>query len=147
MQWQGCGAAGPRPPSSGPASARIASRAGPPGACQTGSVPPTQYAHADGLLIALGALIVIMLLCRWVFSTSDRDQRTAQRLAKARARGDYGLLVPVATVSTGEDAELLRRVLRAAGIRGTVAAGEELGTHVVLVFRADSERARALVAG
>ena len=104
-----------------------------------------QYSHVEGLFVAVGALVVIMLLCRWVFSTGHRDQRTAQRLAKARARGDYGLLVPVATVRTEEDAALLRGVLRDAGIRGTVAAGDAPGERVVLVFRSDADRARTLV--
>ena len=110
-------------------------------------MPPTQYATADGPLISLVALVVIVLLCRWVFSTGDRDARTRARLEKARERGDYGLLVPVATVRADQDAEVLRSVLRDAGIRGTVAAGEQPGERVVLVFRAEAERARELVAG
>ena len=105
-----------------------------------------QYSNAGSLLVALGATVVVLLLCRWVFSTSHRDQRVAARRARTLAQGDYGLLVPVATVRTQEDAELLRRVLRDAGIRGTVAPGESDGERVVLVFRADAERARSLVA-
>lgn len=112
----------------------------------TGLVPPSQYATADGPLIALAALVVVILLCRWVFSTKDRDARTAQRLAQARNRGDYGLLVAIATVRTEDDAELLRGVLRAAGIRGTVADGDRPGDRVVLVFRSEADRARQLVA-
>ena len=110
-------------------------------------MPPTQYATADGPLISLVALVVVVLLCRWVFSTRDRDTRTRARLEKARGRGDYGLLVPVATVRAEQDAEHLRAVLRHAGIRGTVAAGEQPGERVVLVFRAEADRARELVAG
>jgi len=108
-------------------------------------VPPTQYAHVDSLLVALGAIVVLVLLCRWVFSTGHRDERTAKRLERLRSQGDYGLLVPVATVRTQDDAELLRGVLRDGGIRGTVAPGEHPGERVVLVFRADAERARTLV--
>ena len=89
--------------------------------------------------------MVIILLCRWTFSTGHRDQRTAKRLEKARSRGDYGLLVPVATVRTAADAELLRDVLRDAGIRGTVADGEQPPERVVLVFRRDADAARSLV--
>ena len=55
----------------------------------------TSYSFLMGPLVAAGALAVIMLICRWVFSTSHRDDRTARRVAKARARGDYGLLVPI----------------------------------------------------
>jgi hypothetical protein len=99
------------------------------------------------LAVALLALGVIVVLCRWVFSTSVRDERAARRLAAARARGDYGLLVPVATSRTPEDAGLLRDVIVDAGMRCTVAPGEHPGELVVLVFRADAERARQLVAG
>lgn len=107
-----------------------------------------QYSNAGGPLVAVVALVVIILICRWVFATDHRDQRTAKRLARARSAGDYGLLVPVAEVRTREDAELLRGVLREAGIRGsmTPAAGSQPGDWVVLVFRADADRARSLVA-
>ena len=108
-------------------------------------MPPTQYAHIDSLLVAVGAIVVLMLICRWVFATGHRDQRTARRLEKLRSQGDYGLLVPVATVRTQDDADLLRGVLRDGGIRGTVADGAQPGERVVLVFRADAERARLLV--
>lgn len=106
---------------------------------------PAQYENASAIVVALVALVVIMLLCRWTFSTGDRDQRTARRLDRLRSRGDFGLLVPVATVRTPEDADLLREVLRVAGIRGTVADTESPPDRVVLVFRADAERARSLV--
>ena len=106
---------------------------------------PMQYSYAGGMLVAVGAMVVLVLLCRWVFSTTDRDRRTARRLQRLSAQGDYGLLVPVTTVRTDADAALLRGVLREAGIRGTVADGEQPGDRVVLVFRADAERARSLV--
>lgn len=106
---------------------------------------PMQYTNAGPLLVALGAMVVLVLLCRWVFSTTRRDERNAQRLERARSRGDYGLLVPVATVRTDEDAVLLRDVLQRAGIRGTLADGTQPGDRVVLVFRDDEDRARAHV--
>ncbi len=129
----------------------------------------SSYHFAFGPLVALGALAVIVLICRWVFSTDDRDERTARRLAKARASGDFGLLVPVATVRVADDAEMLQGVLRGAGIRATIAAapadggqvvggqvvgGQVVGGQVVngqsggwsvLVFRADAQRAQQLV--
>lgn len=108
-------------------------------------MPPTQYENVGGLVVALVALLAIVLICRWVFSTSHRDSRASQRVAKARARGDYGLLVPVATAPTADDAEVLRGVLRDAGIRATVAAGQVAGERIVLVFRTDADRARSLV--
>ena len=103
----------------------------------------SSYHFLFGPLVAALALGVIILLCRWVFSTDHRDDRTARRLEKARARGDYGLLVPVTRVRTVEDAEMLRALLRDAGIRCTVAEQDE-GTDV-LVFRGDALRARDLV--
>ena len=106
---------------------------------------PTQYENAGQLVVALVAMAVLVLLCRWVFSTGDRDQRAARRLEKARSRGDFGLLVPVTTASSQADAEQLRGLLREAGIRGTVAAGEQGDERLVLVFRADADRARSLV--
>ena len=104
-----------------------------------------QYENIGGPLVAVLAMVVLVLLCRWVFSTSTREQRTAARLAKLQSRGDYGLLVPVATVRTQDDAALLRDVLTQAGIRGTVAQGADEGERVVLVFRSDGDRARSLV--
>ncbi len=106
---------------------------------------PYQYSTSGAMFVAVGAMVVLVLLCRWVFSTGIRDERAARRLEKARSRGDYGLLVPVVTARTDEDARLLRAVLADAGIRGTVADGEQPGELVVLVFRADADRARTLV--
>lgn len=103
----------------------------------------SSYHFLYGPLVAAAALGVILLICRWVFSTSHRDDRTARRLEKARARGDYGLLVPVARVRTADDAQMLRAVLHEAGIRCTVAS-EDDGIDV-MVFRADAVRARDLV--
>ena len=102
------------------------------------------FSFLFGPLVAVLALGVIVLLCRWVFSTGHRDDRAARRTQKAVTAGDFGLLVPVATVRTPEDADLLRGVLRDAGIRGTLAAAPEGGLSV-LVFRADALRARDLV--
>ncbi len=105
------------------------------------------FSFAVGPLIAVALIGVLALVCRWVFSTSDRDARAERRRARALARGDYGLLVPVATVRTDDDALLLRDVLAGSGIRGTVADGAEPGERVVLVFRTDEDRARQLVSG
>ena len=110
----------------------------------------SSYSFLVGPLVAAAALGVIILICRWVFSTTHRDDRTARRLEKARARGDYGLLVPVAQVRTPDDAAMLRVVLQDAGIRCTIgeaggAAGADPSGLAVLVFRADADRARDLV--
>jgi hypothetical protein len=108
----------------------------------------TSYSFLVGPLVAAVALGVIILICRWVFSTTHRDDRTARRLQKLQARGDYGLLVPVAQVRTPDDAEMLRAVLQDAGIRCTVGEAGRTGAApdlAVLVFRADADRARDLV--
>jgi hypothetical protein len=102
------------------------------------------YHYMIGPMAALLALGVIVLLCRWVFSTTPREQRLAQRRAALLSRGDYGLLVPVATTRTAEDAALLRGVLTSAGVRCTVTDGDP-GTWQLLVFRSDADRASALV--
>lgn len=101
------------------------------------------YHFLLGPFVVSAALAVIILICRWVFSTGHRDERTATRLNKAQSTGDFGLLVPIATVRTADDAAMLREVLSAAGIRSTLGEGD-LGTDV-LVFRADAVRARDLV--
>jgi hypothetical protein len=104
----------------------------------------SSYHHLVGPLVTLVALGVIVLLCRWVFSTSERDARAARRATAAGSRGgDYGLLVPVARVRSDDHAEMLRSLLREAGIRCTVAADADGAA--VLVFRADALRARELV--
>jgi hypothetical protein len=104
----------------------------------------SSYHYLLGPVVAVAALGLIVLMCRWVFSTDHREDRTARRREKAVSAGDYGLLVPVAHVRVQEDAELLRGVLREAGIRGTVAADPDGGLSV-LVFRHDALRARDLV--
>lgn len=103
------------------------------------------YSFLVGPLVALAAMVVLVLICRWVFSTKERDERTARRLAALGAPrgGDYGLLVPIATVRTRADAEMLRTVLQAGGVRCTISADDD-GAEV-LVFRADALRARDLV--
>ena len=98
----------------------------------------TGYSYLDPFL-ALGALALLVLICRWVFSTGPR--RPAAPAVKER--GDYGLLEPVTVVRTRDDAEMLREVLRSAGIRGTVTETE--GAYAVLVFPSDARAARDLV--
>ena len=87
-----------------------------------------------GPVVALSALGIIALLCRWVFTTDTRGQ------APSDVARDYGLLVPLTTVRTAEDAEMLQAVLREAGIRSNLTDGLEL-----LVFTNDLARARNLV--
>jgi len=104
------------------------------------------YHFLLGPIIVSVALAVIVLICRWVFSTDHRDDHMERRLAALTSSGDYGLLVAVATVRTQDDAEMLRGVLSAEGIRATLGEAPfgEIGTQV-LVFRVDASRARDLV--
>ena len=104
----------------------------------------SSYHFLLGPLVAAGALGVIVLMCRWVFSTSSRDDRTTRRLEKLATAGDLGLLVPVARVRAVEDARMLRSVLADAGIRASVS--DDGLEHTVLVFSRDASRARSLVA-
>ena len=108
-------------------------------------MPVSSYHFLFGPLIAVVALGVMVLLCRWVFSTTHRDDRNARRVAALASQGDFGLLVPIATTRTPDDAEMLRGVLQQAGIRCTTGPSAVGGSTEVLVFRADALRARDLV--
>src|SRR3954453_13445289 len=99
-------------------------------------MPVVSSAHfLLGPVVALAALGIIALLCRWVFSTEARDEREAARVEKALSTRDYGLLVPLTSVRTAEDAEMLRAVLNEAGIRSNLTPELEL-----LVFSKDLAR-------
>ena len=105
----------------------------------------SSYHYLLGPAVAIAALLVILALCRWAFPSEPR-RRPARRSVAPR---DYGLLVPIATVRTREDVEMLRGVLAENGIRGTVSEpvrlpGRTTAVHV-LVFREDALRARELV--
>jgi hypothetical protein len=97
----------------------------------------TSYPHYAGPVIFAVAIVVILLLCRWVFTPNHTVSRSPER------SDDFGLLVPITVVRTIDDAQMLRDLLREAGIRGTIA---EDGTgFAVLVFTDDATRARQLV--
>jgi hypothetical protein len=98
----------------------------------------SSYHFLAGPLIALAALGLIVLICRWVFAVPNRPT-----VRLPAAPGDFGLLVPVSVVRTPDDAQMLRELLSAEGIRATVADAEE--GFAVLVFSRDAGRARALV--
>jgi len=103
-------------------------------------VPVSSYHFLQGPLVALLALGVIVLLCRWVFATGHRTSPPPATPPQLPA--DYGLLEVVSWAGTGEEAAVVQDRLRAAGIRSTLAATEP-GFHV-LVFAADAARARGL---
>lgn len=89
-------------------------------------------------LISLVAIGLIVLICRWVFATGNRSVP-----AERSTSGDLGLLSPVAEVRTRADADMLRDLLRDAGVRAGVS--ETAAGIQVLVFSTDLERARELV--
>lgn len=92
-------------------------------------------ATASESLIALLAMGLVALICRWVFSPA----RTTQVRREADAE-DFGLLVPVTRAPSAADAVMLRDHLVSQGVRASVNAA-----HEVLVFQADLDRARSLV--
>lgn len=86
--------------------------------------------------VALAGLGVILLLMRWAFAPPPPPQPRPEP-------ADFGLLVPVATVRGGQEADRTTERLRRAGIRCTLTrSGDEV---LVLVFRSDAERAGAVV--
>lgn len=95
------------------------------------------YSFLLGPVVSVLALLMIVLICRWVFSSADRASVDAVRPP------DFGLLVPVSVARTREDADMVRDLLREAGIRAGIS--DEGGQLQVLVFEQDLERARALV--
>jgi hypothetical protein len=110
--------------------------------------PPSDF---DPLLSVIGALVVVgllLLLARWAFSPAPRV--SGRRLVRDADPEDFGLLTPVATAPTREDAEMLREVLQSNGIRCTLAPvksggpGRRRAVHV-LVFLGDADRAKNLV--
>ncbi|MEO6204123.1 MAG: hypothetical protein ABIO67_01880 [Mycobacteriales bacterium] len=104
-------------------------------------MPVSSYHFLQGPLVAVAALAVIIVICRWVFSTNARTVRTT---ANAPAAGtDYGLLEPVIRAATETDTHALQQRLREAGIRSTVV--EDSHGYDVLVFARDAARARDLV--
>jgi hypothetical protein len=114
-------------------------------------VPAWQsYSYAFGPVVSLAAICVIIALSRWVFSGGQSVVPRVRR--PPTGPPDYGLLVRVVRVPTRADAELLREVLDRGGVRASVTAARDPRSGQlapgldVLVFAADADRARALVA-
>jgi hypothetical protein len=108
----------------------------------------TSYDPVLGIVGALLVVALLSLLARWAFSPAPRV--SARRFAREADPDDFGLLTPVATAPTREDAEMLREVLQSNGIRCTLAPsksadrGRRKSLHV-LVFLGDADRAKNLV--
>jgi hypothetical protein len=107
--------------------------------CQTENVP-----LVDGNLVAetLIAFLMIGLLgfvLRWTFA---RDKGMPMwPPAEPSDSDDFGLLAPVATVDTADEAARLRAMLAEAGIKATTTAAPA-GRYRVLVFSSELDRAR-----
>ncbi|MEP6464631.1 MAG: hypothetical protein ABJC62_14760 [Frankiaceae bacterium] len=96
-----------------------------------------------GPAIAMGAIGVLSLVLRWIYSDGAGNRRRTSQRGPAAGPADYGLLVPVATITDRAAATSLQGLLRQHGIRATLTPSAE-GV-AVLVFRADEGRARALL--
>lgn len=119
--------------------------AGAPWSVHTGGVTLADYLSP---LFALLVVAMLALLSRWVFAPNYR-----------RHKKDYGLLVPVATITVKAEAEAVRDQLKAAGLSATLGdahavtrvthdgyAIKQPPGHHVLVFPTDYERARTVLA-
>jgi hypothetical protein len=107
--------------------------------------PPTAF---DPVISVIGVLVVVAvlsLLARWAFSPAPR--KSVRRQLRESDPDDFGLLTPVATAPTREDAEMLRDVLVNNGIRCTLApaGGNRRRAMHVLVFLGDADRAKNVV--
>ena len=100
---------------------------------------------SDGFpeIAALGVIIVLAAVSRWVFRPS-RPNRTVQRMDATDAR-ELGLLVVVATVGRA-DAQAQRSTLADNGIRASTSLRSD-GRFDLLVFAQDVEKARDLLGG
>jgi hypothetical protein len=109
--------------------------------------PPIAFSPVLSIIGALLVVALLSLLARWAFSPAPR--KPGRRVIRDNDPDDFGLLTPVATAPTREDAEMLREVLMSNGIRCTLAPARSSGgkrhqMHV-LVFLGDADRAKTLV--
>lgn len=109
---------------------------------QTGPVAGWgSFSYVSGPLVAFGAVGVLALILRWSYRRGGSLVAPPPRPGRS---DEYGLLVAVATPRTAADGTDLQRRLEAAGVRATVADTRE-GPRL-MVFAADEERARSLLA-
>jgi hypothetical protein len=91
---------------------------------------------AAGPFVALLAIAALGLVLRWTFGHGGPTFPTEAP--------DYGLLQPVAVVSSQAEAHAIQAQLAQASIRATTSC-DQYGRHHVLVFGTDHDRARALL--
>jgi hypothetical protein len=87
-------------------------------------------------LIAFLMIGLLGFVLRWTFG---RDKRMP--LWPPTDPEDFGLLAPVATVDTADEASRIKAMLAEAGIKATTSPGMD-GRHRVLVFASELDRAR-----
>jgi hypothetical protein len=93
-------------------------------------------------LIALGAVLILMLVMRWVFRPS-RPRRGSIPIDAADSP-ELGLLTVIVSGVDRTEAMRRRAVLGEAGIRSSMSKRRD-GRLDVLVFRADADTARILL--
>jgi hypothetical protein len=94
------------------------------------------------VVIAIGVVLLLSLVLRWVFRPSFPRQR--RRPVDAAASPDLGLLTVIAAGVDRGEALRRRGVLGDAGIRSSMSVRRD-GTLDVLVFHADADAARILL--
>lgn len=93
--------------------------------------------------MAIIALLVLILVMRWVFAR-PKYRRGRPVDAAAAAEGELGLLTVVATSLPRHGAMLTRAKLGERDIRSSMSRRRD-GSYDVLVFHADVARARSLL--
>jgi hypothetical protein len=93
-------------------------------------------------LVALGAVLLLILVLRWVFRPSR--PRAGSRPVDAAESADLGLLTVVVAAVDRTEAMRLRAVLGDAGVRSSMSKRRD-GALDVLVFHGDAQRARILL--
>jgi hypothetical protein len=96
----------------------------------------------SAVLIAVGAVLVLMLITRWVFRPSR--PRAGGRPVDASDSPELGLLTVIMSGIDRQEAMRRRAVLGEAGIRSSMSKRRD-GTLDVLVFHADADAARILL--
>jgi hypothetical protein len=94
------------------------------------------------LLIALGVVLVLAVVLRWVFRPSLPRRNSLP--VDAAESPDLGLLTVIVAGVDGAEATRRRAVLGEAGIRSSVSRRHD-GSLDVLVFHADAAAARILL--
>ena len=121
-----------------------------------GPGPLNSLHYSVGPTIAFIVVIGLGYVSRWAMAPTREQRRQRER---ARARRDFGLLVPVLNTRQRDEAVQARALLEQNGIRGTVAEeppgpvrvtadGHTMSTgggHQVLVFQDDEPKARRLL--